>query len=83
MANTTNTANTTNATAQQQPNRTQSVRKCQVCEEPTKDMNHFLCEECRRDILLLRRTVTLMEKDGLCFVTGFGEVGKEVKSINV
>ena len=59
------------------------VRKCQVCDSPTKNPNQYLCDECKRTVLIVRTVLTLMEKDGLCFLAGSGNVDKEVKALNV
>lgn len=60
-----------------------TTRKCEVCGSPTKDVSHHLCDECIYSILAFRTIFKMMKKDGLCFLAGFGDVEKEVKSVNV
>lgn len=59
------------------------VKKCCVCDGELKNVHQVMCDDCRRAVLVVRTVIALMRKDGLCFLSGFGDVEKEVKTINV
>ena len=59
------------------------AKKCCVCDGELKNINQVMCDDCRRAVLVVRTVIALMRKDGLCFLSGFGDVEKEVKTINV
>ena len=60
-----------------------TARKCCVCEGTIESTDQVMCDDCRRSVLIVRTVIALMRKDGLCFLSGFGDVEKEVKTINV